>query len=60
MDYNITLPPELEMVALRTFDNLVAKGEILYELPRTSVNWVQGFQVLKTNRSTADTNIDCK
>ena len=47
MDSNIAIPPELEMIALRTFDNLVAKGEILYEPPRTSVDWVQGFQVLK-------------
>lgn len=50
------IPPELEMIALRTFDKLVAKGEILYERPRTSVNWVQGFQVLKNNHSTADIN----
>ena len=57
MDSNIAIPPELEMIALRTFDNLVAKGEILYEPPRTSVEWVQGFQVLN-NRSTADTNTD--
>ena len=58
MDYTIAIPPELEMIALRMFDNLVAKGEILYEPLRTSINWVQGFQVLKTNRSTADTNTD--
>ena len=47
MDSNIAIPPELEMIALQTFDNLVAKGEILYETPRTSVDWVQGFQVLE-------------
>ena len=48
MDSNIAIPPELEMIALRTFDDLVAKGEILYEPPKTSIDWVQGFQVLKT------------
>ena len=47
MDSNIAIPPELEMIALRTFDNLVAKGEILYEPPTSSVDCVQGFQVLK-------------
>ena len=54
MSISSDLPPDLEAIALRTFDNLVAKGEILYELPKTSVVWAQGFQVLE-RRFMADT-----
>lgn len=47
MGPNIGIPPELESIALRTFDSLVAKGEIFYEPPMTSIEWAQGFQVLE-------------
>lgn len=47
MGPNIGIPRELESIALRTFDSLVAKREIFYEPPMTSIEWAQGFQVLK-------------
>ncbi|KAL9135548.1 MAG: hypothetical protein Q9175_003256 [Cornicularia normoerica] len=46
MDFNYEIPPDLEAKALQQFDTSLSKGEILYEPPRTSVRWAQGFQVL--------------
>lgn len=46
MGLNCELPPDLEAKALRQFDTLVSRGEILYEPPKTSIRWIQGFQVL--------------
>ncbi len=56
MDSSIGIPPELEATALRRFDSLVAKGEISYEQPRTSVISAQGLQVLE-RRSMADSRV---
>lgn len=39
------LPPDLEAKALKQFDILLSKGEILYEPSRTSIRWAQGFEV---------------
>lgn len=42
---DMEIPSDLEQQALQTFDKLLEKGEILFEIPRTDIAIVNGIQV---------------
>ncbi|KAL9582172.1 MAG: hypothetical protein Q9203_005607 [Teloschistes exilis] len=46
IDLRVEIPGDLDEQALRTFDKLLEKGEILFEPPRTDIVNIDGIQVV--------------